>query len=119
MSGTRQSGSRKGIASAKKNTSRKNGDRAPAAETGNGLGDEVRLVVLLIVAAFLLISNFGIGGAVGRLASRFMFGCLGIFAYIFPAVLLIVILFLLVNRDNPAAVMKVAGVSVGCVALTA
>lgn len=119
MSGTRQSGSRKGIASAKKNTSRKNSDRAPAAETGNGLGDEVRLVVLLIVAAFLLISNFGIGGAVGRLASRFMFGCLGIFAYIFPAVLLIVILFLLVNRDNPAAVMKVAGVSVGCVALTA
>ena len=119
MSGTRQAGSRKGSASAKKNISRKNGNTASAAEKGNGIWDEVRLVALLIVSVFLLISNFGIGGMVGKLASRFMFGCLGLFAYIFPAVLLILILFLLVNRENPTAVIKVAGVSAGCVALTA
>ena len=95
MSGTRQAGSRKGSASAKKNISRKNGNTASAADKGNGIWDEVRLVALLIVSVFLLISNFGIGGMVGKLASRFMFGCLGLFAYIFPAVLLILILFLL------------------------
>lgn len=127
MSGTRQSGSSKS-ASAKKNTSKnaaskkapdkKNG-RTPIVEQGNGIWDEVRLVVLLLASVFLFVSNFGVGGVVGTVLSNFMFGCMGIFAYVFPAVMLLLVLFSLANRENLIATIKLVGAILGCIALSA
>ncbi len=122
MSGTRQSGSRKNNASAKKNetkNTRKNNFKKTAAEQENGIWDEVSLVVLLIVSIFLFVSNFGIGGAVGNSLSRFFFGCLGLFAYVFPVAVLLLVFFSLANKENLIATIKIAGAVIGCLALNA
>ncbi len=122
MSGTRQSGSRKSNASAKKNetkNTRKNNSKKTAAEQENGIWDEVSLVVLLIASIFLFVSNFGIGGAVGNALSRILFGCLGLFAYVFPVIVLLLVFFSLANKENLIAAIKIAGAVSGCLALNA
>ena len=122
MSGTRQSGSRKSSASAKKNetkNTRKNNSKKTAAEQENGIWDEVSLVVLLIASIFLFVSNFGIGGAVGNALSRILFGCLGLFAYVFPVIVLLLVFFSLANKENLIAAIKIAGAVSGCLALNA
>ena len=136
MSGTRQTGNKKGTAAsnapAKKNTARTAakskgtprkkvaaGGARPIVQSGNGIWDEVRLVVLLILSVFLFVSNFGVGGSVGNWLSSLLFGCLGLFSYIFPVVLLFLILFSLANKENMIATIKITGAVLGCVALSA
>ena len=117
MSGTRQSGNRKQGASPKRNTSKKSqtNTKKTAVKQENDLGAEIRLVVLLIVSILLFFSNFGIGGKVGDMMSSFLFGCLGLFAYIFPVVMLVLVLFSLANRENLIAAVKLTGAVLGCV----
>lgn len=126
MSGTRQSGSGKNGASRGKSTQstkstgstgRKNTSaKRTARRQENDLGEEIRLVVLLILSGLLFFSNFGFGGKVGSIMSSFLFGCVGLFAYIFPVVLLILILFSLANRENLIAAVKIAGAVAGSLA---
>lgn len=111
MSGTRRSGSRKSAAPAKKNTAKK-----PAAEQGGSIWAEVRLVLVLIVSVILFCSNFGFGGKVGGAMSSFLFGCVGLLAYVFPVAVIFVVLFSLANRKNLIAVIKIVGIVLGCVA---
>lgn len=140
MSGTRQSGNRKSTASEKKSTPKASSaktaakkttratagstgksrtlNRTPIVESGNGIWDEVRLVVLLVLSVFLFVSNFGVGGAVGEWLSSLLFGCLGLFAYAFPVVMLLLILFSLANRENIIAAIKIVGVVLGCIAFS-
>lgn len=117
MSGTRQSGNRKQGASPKRNTSKKSqtNTKKAAVKQENDLGAEIRLVVLLIVSILLFFSNFGVGGKVGSMMSSFLFGCLGLFAYIFPVVVLVLVLFSLANRENLIAAVKLTGAVLGCV----
>lgn len=122
MSGTRQSGSKKKTAAVKKNdtkNTKKNSSGKTAAEQENGIWDEVGLVVLLIASVFLFVSNFGVGGAVGNVLSGVLFGCLGLFAYIFPVVMLLLVLFSLANKENLIATIKIVGAVLGCLALSA
>lgn len=111
MSGTRRSGSRKSTAPAKKNTRKK------STEKQNGdIWAEVRLVLVLIVSVILFCSNFGFGGTVGGAMSSFLFGCVGLFAYVFPIAVILLVLFSLANRKNLVAAIKIVGMVVGCVA---
>ena len=120
MSGNQSSGGRKKTASAGKNTKRKT-DTQSRKTTGreNRLWDEVLLVVLLVVTVFLFVSNLGAGGAVGSAVSGLMFGCFGLFAYLFPIVLMLLILFSLANRENWIASVKIGGTLAGCVDICA
>lgn len=125
MSGTRQSGSSRSSASAKKNTSRNTSAKKKstagkaADERENEILGDVCLVALLIGSIFLFVSNFGMGGPVGRTLSGFLFGCLGLFAYGFPVVVLLLVLFSLANRENLIATIKIVGAVLGCIALSA
>lgn len=118
MSGTRQSGSRKKPSSQSRNTSNKRstGGKRPVTTQENDIWAEIRLVALLIVSGLLFFSNFGFGGKVGSIMSSFLFGCVGLFAYIFPVVLLLLVLFSLANRENLIAAIKIVGAVVGSVA---
>lgn len=117
MSGTRQTGNRKQGASPKRNTAKKQTTtKKAAAKQENDLGAEIRLVVLLIVSILLFFSNFGVGGKVGDMMSSILFGCVGLFAYIFPVIVLVLVLFSLANRENLIAAVKLAGAVLGCVA---
>ncbi len=83
----------------------------------NGIGEEIALVVLLVLSAFLFISNFGVGGVVGSFVSGVLYGCFGLFAYVVPVLMLLVILFSLANKESLLAKIKVVGVILACLDL--
>lgn len=85
----------------------------------NDLWAEVRLVVLLIVSGLLFFSNLGFGGKIGGAMSGFLFGCMGLFAYVFPVVMLAAVLFSLANRENLVAAVKLVGAVLGSVSIAA
>lgn len=69
----------------------------------------LREAIVLIVIAFaiiLFITNFGVGGVVGKAISSFFFGLFGLFAYVFPIVLVIVVLLAVSNRHNSVVRIK-------------
>ena len=65
-----------------------------------GIEREIGLVALLLVCVFLFVSNFGVGGAVGKFLSGVLFGLFGLFAYLLPVLVLLMVLFSLANREN-------------------
>ena len=75
------------------------------------LRQEVILLIILALSIVLLLSNFGLGGVVGRALSSFFFGLFGLPAYIFPILLFIGFIFALSNRDNPKFIRKLIGAS--------
>ena len=80
----------------------------------NGLREEIIIFAVLAAAIVLLISNFGIGGVVGRYISFFFFGVFGLFSYILPLVLFFVVAFYFANINNPVIFRKMMG-AIGCV----
>ncbi|SER54052.1 FtsK/SpoIIIE family DNA translocase [Lachnobacterium bovis] len=70
---------------------------------------EVYLWGIIAVSALLFISNFHIGGIVGEIISDFFFGMFGLIAYIFPILLLIGSFFVVSNRGNTTAKIKLIG----------
>ena len=67
---------------------------------------EIILWLIIASAALLFISNFGVGGVVGNAISSFLFGVFGIIAYVFPIILIIASFFMVSNRGNVFAVVK-------------
>lgn len=120
MSGTRRTGSRKQTASSGRNIRKKNtAAQKPVEESRGGIWEEIRLVAVLIISVLLFFSNFGFGGKVGGAMSGFLFGCMGLFAYVFPVVVLLLILFSLANKENLIATVKMSGAVIGSVAVVA
>ena len=94
-----------------KNTSGKRGNRKKGGSQEVSFGSEVVLLIILAVCIVLFLSNLGIGGFVGTKVSGFCFGVLGMTAYIFPICFFVGAAFLVSNRDNGIAIVKiVAGV---------
>ena len=103
--------SRSGKNSSGKKTQNKN--------QNSGIEREIGLVALLMVCVFLFVSNFGVGGAVGKFLSGVLFGLFGLFAYLLPVLVLLMVLFSLANRENLEATLKIAGVVLCAVAFCA
>jgi S-DNA-T family DNA segregation ATPase FtsK/SpoIIIE len=73
--------------------------------------NEIILLAVLAASILLFISNFGIGGAVGKWISSLFFGIFGLMAYPFPICLFVGTAFFMSNRRNTIAFIKlVAGV---------
>ncbi|MBQ9062680.1 MAG: DNA translocase FtsK [Eubacterium sp.] len=104
---------RTGTSSGRKTTStrRKSSARKKPTEQEVRLRQEVILLIILALSIVLLLSNFGLGGVVGRALSSFFFGLFGLPAYIFPILLFIGFIFALSNRDNPKFIRKLIGAS--------
>ena len=79
--------------------------------------EEIVILAALAVSIFLLISNFGLGGAVGRVVADFMEGIFGQLSYIFPFLFFAGIAFFISNRGNTKAYTKL-GAAVVLVILT-
>ena len=73
--------------SKKKGTTKKTTENAVVRE-------EILMLISLAVCVFLLISNFGLGGLVGKLISSVMFGVFGWMAYPAPILLFCAIVLL-------------------------
>lgn len=72
---------------------------------------EVILLLILAVCIIWLISHFGIGGFVGEKISALSFGLFGMMSYLIPICFFVGAAFLISNRDNGIAIVKlVAGI---------
>ena len=99
-----QSSRKRSTPRSKANTKKK---RAAKRRNKNSpIGMEVAVLFSLAVAIFLMISNFGVGGFVGKTVSSFFFGLFGWMEYIFPVILFLVIAFCISNKDNGIAKLK-------------
>lgn len=80
-------------------------------ETAVSFRSEVTLLLILAVCIIWLISHFGIGGFVGEKISALSFGLFGMMSYLVPVCFFVGAAFLISNRDNGIAIIKlVAGI---------
>ncbi len=70
------------------------------------MGDEVAVIITFAVSVFLFLSNLGLCGPVGAVLRSVQLGLFGTIGYIFPLVLLLVVVFILSNLDNPYAAFR-------------
>ena len=85
-------------ATKKNNTRKKTGTRSGSRnkkkqDEGIGLYTEIILWITLAGSILLLLSNFGMGGLVGKTVSGVFFGLFGLVAYIFPIFLFLAVSF--------------------------
>ena len=74
------------------------------------LRDEILLWSVLAMSIIILISNFGIGGVVGGAISSFFFGIFGFLTFILPLTLLFIIGFVVANKGNKRAWIKLGAI---------
>ena len=72
------------------------------------LQDEVIIWLTLAVSLLLILSNFGLGGWIGDEISYFFSGIFGLITYIIPFALFGIAAFLVSNKGNVSAYIKVA-----------
>lgn len=87
----------------RKNTTRRKNNTAPMEAA---IRNEIILIASLAVAVILFLCNFGIVGKVGNAVSDFLFGLLGLTAYIAPVILFLAIAFGMSNVGNSIATRK-------------
>ena len=66
----------------------------------------ITLIVMLILALFLYLSYFGLGGIVGKIFGGLFFGLFGWSAWIFPAGIIVGYVFALVNQGDRRVLRK-------------
>lgn len=89
------SGRKKASAAGVRSGGRKAGT---AAQTNSSMNMEVFCWVLLAFSILCFISLFGIGGTAGSAAANFLFGLMGVNAYVFPPLMFFLTIYLRVNR---------------------
>lgn len=105
--------------SKKTSTSRSGSSRSKKGNTGKNSGhqrnnqygmsrykDEITIVITLVVAVILVLSNFNLSGSVGAFINRFTFGMFGLLAYILPYLLFFGVAFHISNKGNYTATIK-------------
>ncbi len=98
----------------KKQTSKKSANKKQAESKSGFLKDEIIILAALAICILLMISHFGVGGILGSAVSNFMFGLFGFLAYIIPIILFVGIAFVISNKGNVLAYIKI----IGCILLT-
>lgn len=108
----RSTGSRntsaKTSSSRKKNT-KTQAKRGATEHTSSSVESEITLWIVLTISIVLLVSNFGVGGAVGNAISSFFFGLVGLICYPLPIFLFLGVAFVISNSRNPRAYRKMVG----------
>lgn len=96
----------------KASTRKKTTKKQTQAKNNNALRDDIIILGTLAICILLIISNFGIGGFVGKAISSFMISIFGWVAFILPFVLFVGVAFLVPNLKNSVAYIKlIAGIA--------
>ena len=94
---------------AKSTKSRKNSKSRPKKGQQNSeIGGEIIILAVLAVCILLVLSNFGVGGIAGEAVSSVFFGLFGFMAYLLPFVIFGLAAFLISNKGNTHAYIKIA-----------
>ena len=103
----------KGSKNQTKSTASQGAKRKGQSRTGNQggnrktlMGDEVGIIITFAVSVFLFLSNLGLCGPAGTAIRSVQLGLFGTLGYVFPVLLLCVVIFVYTHRQNPYAVLK-------------
>lgn len=81
--------------------------------------NEIIVIITLLISVILFLSNFNLSGKIGNYLSSFIFGMIGILAYILPFVLFFTTAFYISNVGNKLAGRKIMSIMVFMLCLTA
>lgn len=81
--------------------------------------DEIILIIAMVISILIFLSYFDLSGIVGKYVSGFLFGMIGLEAYILPFILFFGTAFRISNLGNRAAGRKLLSAAVFLVALSA
>lgn len=98
--------SRSGASGRKKGNTGKNSGHQNNQYGMSRYKDEITIVITLVVAVILVLSNFNLSGSVGAFINRFTFGMFGLLAYILPYILFFGVAFHISNKGNYTATIK-------------
>jgi DNA segregation ATPase FtsK/SpoIIIE and related proteins len=79
--------------------------------------DEIILVIALVVSVLLFLSNINLCGTVGKYISNFIFGMIGLEAYVLPLIIFFLTAFRLSNYGNKRAGRKIISAFVFFIAM--
>lgn len=83
-------------------------EEAKRAQESPALQQEIIILCVLAISILMLISNFGLGGLAGEVCSAVLFGIFGWMAYLIPILAFGAAAFLISNRGNTHAYIKIA-----------
>lgn len=93
---------------AKSTKGRKNSKSRPKkGQQNTELRGEIIILAALAVCILLVLSNFGVGGIVGEAVSSVFFGMFGFMAYLLPFIIFALTAFLVSNKGNTHAYIKI------------
>ncbi|MGL6199498.1 MAG: DNA translocase FtsK 4TM domain-containing protein [Lachnospiraceae bacterium] len=96
---------------ASKGTKRKTSKKKSQAKKESNIKDEIIILSTLAISILMMISNFGLAGFVGKAISSFLIGVFGWIGYLIPVILFIGVAFIVPNKNNSIAYIKIiAGV---------
>ncbi|HHT96895.1 MAG TPA: DNA translocase FtsK [Clostridiales bacterium] len=81
--------------------------------------NEIKIILTLLISVILFLSNFNLSGKIGQYLSGFIFGMIGILAYILPFVLFFTTAFYISNAGNKKAGRKIMSLMVFMLNFTA
>lgn len=97
----------------------RNSTKQSSVKERGAVQDEIILVVALVVSVLLLLSNFNLCGAAGKLVSDIFFGLFGGVTYIIPFIIFFTTAFYISNIGNHRAGRKLISATVFFIALAA
>lgn len=116
-SSTRKSTTRKSDANKRTYNTQKKRDEA--AKQSGAVQDEIILIIAMVVSILIFLSYFDLSGAVGKYVSGFLFGMVGLLAYVLPFILFFGTAFYISNIGNRTAGRKILSAVVFLIAFTA
>lgn len=94
-----------------KSTAKKTQQKSGQSQNRDEIRGEIIILGLLAVCILLVLSNFGLGGIVGRTVSSVVFGIFGFMAYFLPFILFGAVAFGISNKGNSHAYIKLGAVA--------
>ena len=94
-----------------KSTAKKTQQKSGQSQNQNEIRGEIIILGLLAVCILLVLSNFGLGGIVGKTVSSVVFGIFGFMAYFLPFILFGAVAFGISNKGNSHAYIKLGAVA--------
>lgn len=94
-----------------KSTAKKTQQKSGQSQNRDEIRGEIIILGLLAVCILLVLSNFGLGGIVGKTVSSVVFGIFGFMAYFLPFILFGAVAFGISNKGNSHAYIKIGAVA--------
>lgn len=94
-----------------KSTAKKTQQKSGQSQNRDEIRGEIIILGLLAVCILLVLSNFGLGGIVGKTVSSVVFGIFGFMAYFLPFILFRAVAFGISNKGNSHAYIKLGAVA--------